>query len=275
MTGTVQFTVVDAFAVRPFSGNPVAVVEAEGQIDDFLAQQIARQFNLSETTFVDRRDDGDFDVRVFTPVNELPLAGHPLLGTAAHLGALYGKRKLKLHTRGGCMRARVHDWHVELEQPVGVGLPYEHAIEAQAALRVLDLTAPVELYDVGPRHVFVGCADLDVLEALVPDHRALADHANVAFICYALTTDGVHARMFSPAYGVVEDAATGSAAVPLLEHVRRCYDYSEDQLHIVQGRSLGRESHLAAHHRSGELTGWVGGWTRRRMEGRLRIDDVE
>lgn len=271
---TVQFAVVDAFALRPFSGNPVAIVEAEGHIDDILAQQIAGQFNLSETTFIDKRSDGDFDIRIFTPVNQLPLAGHPLLGTAAYLGSAYNRRELTMHTRGGLLRARINDSHVELEQPMSSGVPYERALEAQKALGVRAPTSPVKIYDVGPRHVLVGCENTNQLDALTPDHHALASHIDVAFICYAPTAEGVIARMFSPAYGVVEDAATGSAAVPLLKHAQTHHAHLGNLLHIVQGRSLGRESHITALHTPGDSTGWVSGMTRLRMDGRLRIDDV-
>src|ERR1051325_5073549 len=89
---TARYLVVDVFARAPLEGNGLAVFPDPGSVDPSLMQKIAREINLSETTFVSGVDGGGYDVRIFTPSDELPFAGHPTLGTAwvlrRHLGLL-------------------------------------------------------------------------------------------------------------------------------------------------------------------------------------------
>ncbi|MDH4223475.1 MAG: PhzF family phenazine biosynthesis protein, partial [candidate division Zixibacteria bacterium] len=78
------FYIVDVFAERKYSGNQLAVFRDAGEIPDSEMQQIAREMNYSETTFIlsEKEKDGGYDVRIFTPQREVPFAGHPTLGTA-------------------------------------------------------------------------------------------------------------------------------------------------------------------------------------------------
>jgi PhzF family phenazine biosynthesis protein len=85
--GTYQYVVADVFTDIPLEGNPVAVFVDSAGIPPERMQQIAQEMHLSETVFVlSAENDGDVRVRIFTPVNELPFAGHPTLGTAIVLG---------------------------------------------------------------------------------------------------------------------------------------------------------------------------------------------
>ncbi|MDP5993796.1 phenazine biosynthesis protein PhzF, partial [Pseudomonas aeruginosa] len=93
--------------------------------------------------------------------------------------------------------------------------------ELLAALGLKGSTFPIEVYRNGPRHVFVGLESVAALSALHPDHRALCDFPDLAVNCFAGAGRHWRSRMFSPAYGVVEDAATGSAAGPLAIHLAR------------------------------------------------------
>ena len=79
-----HYHLVDVFTDRPFGGNPLAVFANGGGIPDALMQAIAKELNLSETTFVSAPDEKnhDYRVRIFTPASELPMAGHPTIGTA-------------------------------------------------------------------------------------------------------------------------------------------------------------------------------------------------
>ncbi len=87
------YTVVDAFARQPLAGNPVAVFFDAGDLTTRTMQLIAAEMRLSEVTFVlPARDGGDAWIRIFTPVNELPFAGHPILGTAVALSQALGRR---------------------------------------------------------------------------------------------------------------------------------------------------------------------------------------
>ncbi|MBP0030221.1 PhzF family phenazine biosynthesis protein [Roseofilum sp. Guam] len=81
---SVPFYIVDVFAVKPYSGNQLAVILNAGELTTETMQTIAKEINFSETTFIlgDRPENGGYRVRIFTPVQELPFAGHPTLGTA-------------------------------------------------------------------------------------------------------------------------------------------------------------------------------------------------
>jgi len=247
-----EYTVVDAFTRRPLAGNPVAVFFEAADLDDVQMQAIAQELNLSEVTFVlPPERGGDARIRIFTPVNELPFAGHPLLGTAVALGRPQAADGLLLETAMGIIPIRLrHDdaaTSVRMQQPVPTWAPYEHETHLLAALGVAVSTTPVEVYRNGPRHVFVGLADVSALAAVRPDHRALAELPDMAANCFA--GDGRHwrTRMFSPAYGVTEDAATGSAAGPLAVHLARhgLARYGEE-LEIHQGVEMGRPSVMFA-----------------------------
>jgi trans-2,3-dihydro-3-hydroxyanthranilate isomerase len=247
-----EYVVVDAFSRRPLEGNPVAVFFAADDLTGDQMQRIANEMHLSEVTFVlSARNDGDYWIRIFTPVNELPFAGHPLLGTAVALGQKLDSARLSLETAMGTIPVEIGDdcgaVTVRMRQPVPTWEPYERADELLAALGVDTSTAPVEAYRNGPRHVFVGLPSIAALSALRPDHRGLAEFPDMAANCFAGSGRGWRARMFSPAYGVVEDAATGSAAGPLAIHLARhgFADYGR-RIEIWQGVEIGRPSLMLA-----------------------------
>lgn len=246
------YMVVDAFASEPLLGNPVAVFFDSEDLTGETMQRIAKEMNLSEVTFVlPAEQDGDARIRIFTPVNELPFAGHPMLGTAFALGRTWGRDRLLLETAMGAIPFELGTrdgaaW-VRMEQPVPRWKPYDHATELLAALGAHSSTAPVEIYHNGPRHVFVGLSDVEALSALHPDHRALSHFPDMAANCFARADGGWRTRMFSPAYGVVEDAATGSAAGPLAIHLAR-HGFAEygQEIRITQGVEMGRPSVMRA-----------------------------
>ncbi len=220
-----RYVVIDAFASEPLQGNPVAVFFDCDDLSGERMQRMAREMNLSESTFVLRpQQDGDARIRIFTPVNELPFAGHPLLGTAIALGAETDKDRLFLETRMGTVPFALErqDGKVvacSMQQPIPTWEHFSRPAELLAALGLKGSTFPIEVYRNGPRHVFVGLESVAALSALHPDHRALCDFPDLAVNCFAGAGRHWRSRMFSPAYGVVEDAATGSAAGPLAIHL--------------------------------------------------------
>lgn len=247
-----EYIVVDAFARTPLEGNPVAVFLDAADLTGELMQRIAKEMNLSEVTFVlPAEQGGDARIRIFTPVNELPFAGHPLLGTAVALGRTLKEDRLRLETAMGVIPFELaHDEDastVRMRQPVPTWEPYEHREELLVALGVAETVAPVEIYRNGPRHVFVGLESVAALSALRPDHRALSAFEDMAANCFAGSGTHWRTRMFSPAYGVVEDAATGSAAGPLAIHLARhgLAGYGQ-HLEILQGVEMGRPSLMLA-----------------------------
>lgn len=246
-----EYLVVDAFAERPLEGNPVAVFFDAADLPAALMRRIAGEMNLSEVAFVlPPEHGGDARIRIFTPVCELPFAGHPLLGTAVAIEDVWGRDRLRLETAMGIVPVELDPGaapFVRMGHPIPTWAPYEHAGELLAALGVADSTVPVEVYRNGPRHVFVGMADVPALSALNPDHRALAAFPDMAANCFAGAGNRWRNRMFSPAYGVVEHAATGSAAGSLAVHLARhgLAGYGQD-LEIVQGVEIGRPSPMLA-----------------------------
>jgi len=248
------YAVADVFTENPLEGNPVAVFfDAQG-LEAHDMQRIARELNLSETTFVFPPPAGaDVHVRIFTPVNELPFAGHPTLGTAIVLGQRGHSGTLRMATamgtipfelkrdREGVVRA------ASMQQPVPTWLPYEHAGVLIDGLGIEGSTLPVEVYHIGPRHVFVGLPTIEALSAVKPDLRVLATLPDVAVNCFAGEGRHWRMRMFSPAYGVAEDAATGSAAGPLALHlIRHGLLEFGTTIDILQGVEMGRRSLMRA-----------------------------
>lgn len=248
-----RYIVVDVFTDTPLRGNPVAVFLDAGDLTADLMQRIAQELNLSETTFVlPAENDGDVRVRIFTPVNELPFAGHPTLGTAIALGEHVPGDRLAMETWMGTIPFELHRAggrvvSARMRQPVPIWEPYAQAGHLLTALGLESSTLPIEVYRNGPRHVFVGLPDVEALSAVRPDLRALSEHEDVAANCFAPEGPRWRARMFSPAYGVAEDAATGSAAGPLAIHLMRHGLVAfGTEIEIRQGVEMGRTSVMRA-----------------------------
>jgi trans-2,3-dihydro-3-hydroxyanthranilate isomerase len=248
-----DYIVVDAFTRTPLEGNPVAVFFVDDALPAQRMQRIAREMNLSEVVFVmPPKQGGDVHVRIFTPVNELPFAGHPLLGTAVALRHIKAQDRFVFETGMGLVPFEVQAdapgiAHVTMQQPIPTWTRYEHAERLLAALGVDSSVLPIEAYRNGPRHVFVTCPDASALADVRPDHRALAQFEDMSAMCLAPAGDHWRCRMFSPAYGVTEDAATGSAAGPIAIHLARHGRIAWGQpLHLLQGVEIHRPSHMHA-----------------------------
>lgn len=253
VAGKHPYVVADAFTSTPLEGNPVAVFFDADDLSSERMQQIAGEMNLSECTFVLGPREGAYArIRIFTPVNELPFAGHPMLGTAVVLGDLTDRDGFLLETAMGVIpfefdRSGGRVVAARMRQPIPTWEPYEYARELLEALGLQDSVLPVEIYHNGPRHVYVGLPGIEELSAVEPDQRALARFPDMATNCFAGSGRHWRSRMFSPAYGVVEDAATGSAAGPFALHLaRRGLVEFGQRIEIVQGVEMGRRSTMLA-----------------------------
>lgn len=248
-----RYVVADVFATTPLLGNPVAVFLDGVGLSTERMQQIAREMNLSETTFVLPAEAGGYArVRVFTPVNELPFAGHPLLGTAIALADADPVESMELETHQATIPFTFHRsaegvLSATMRQPVPEWQPYELLETLLLGVDVMEPILPVEVYRNGPRHVFVGVRNIAALSRIQPDLRVLAELPDVAVNCFAGNGYRWRSRMFSPAYGVAEDAATGSAAGPLAVHLARhgLIEFGR-QIEIKQGVEMGRPSTMLA-----------------------------
>ena len=247
------YVVADVFTDTPLQGNPVAVFLDAAGLSIETMQRAARELNLSETVFVLGAYPGaDARIRIFTPVTELPFAGHPVLGTAFVLGEMMGLEVVRLATEGGIVPVALtrRDGTIvdgEMEQPLPSWQPFDRAEALLDALGAGSPRVPIELYDNGPRHVFVVLGDEAEVAELTPDLGALAALGALGVSCCAVAGDHVKTRVFAPGMGVAEDPATGSAAGPLAVHLARhgLARYGQ-QLEIRQGAEIARPSILYA-----------------------------
>jgi trans-2,3-dihydro-3-hydroxyanthranilate isomerase len=249
------YTLLDVFTDTPLQGNQLAVFTDAQGIPEPDMQRIARELNLSETVFVFAPDyDGDARIRIFTPGGELPFAGHPVLGSAIVIAKSLFKDAVTLETPGGPVPVRLRlgqegervssGW---MAQPIPTWEPYAQQQELLAALGVERSLLPVEIYDNGPRHVYVQLDSVEAVAALAPHMGALAALGQVEANCFAGSGRHWKTRMFAPALGVPEDPATGSAAGPLAVHLSRHGRIGfGDEIEISQGAEIGRPSLLYA-----------------------------
>ena len=249
-----RYVVADVFTDTPLEGNQLAVFTDARDLDELTMQALALELGLSETVFVlPAREGGTVRIRIFTPRNEIPFAGHPCLGTAFVLGAPLQLGTIALETGSGIVP-------VELErdpsgkivfgrmtQPLPTVAPYERADELMAALGVESSQLPVEVYDNGVRHAYVVLPSKEDVAGLRPDLSALAEVDLVGANACAGAGTSWKVRMFAPGFGVAEDPATGSAAGPLACHLGRhgLVPWGEE-IEIEQGTELGRRSTLYA-----------------------------
>jgi PhzF family phenazine biosynthesis protein len=203
---------IDAFADRPFRGNPAAACILEELKDDLWMQNVAREMNLSETAFLIRQPDG-FDLRWFTPVAEVDLCGHATLASAHLLwedGVLPRSEQARFHTKSGLLTASWKDGWIEMDFPAE---PERHEVppkELITALGVMPLyTGRNRLND-----WLVEIESENALRALAPDLSLLRSvpmrGVMVTARSIAKQFDFV-SRFFAPAIGIDEDPVTGSA----------------------------------------------------------------
>ncbi|GLZ02070.1 PhzF family phenazine biosynthesis protein [Actinoplanes sp. NBRC 103695] len=249
-----EYSLADVFTTTSLAGNPVAVFDVAAAVPEALMQPIARELNLSETVFVLPGDgSADVRVRIFTPVNELPFAGHPTMGTAIVLGSARPGHTMTMGTGRGVVPFtfdRDSDGRIlsaTMRQPVPTWQPYEHTEVLLRSLGAIEPVTAVDAYRNGPRHVLVGFGSVEELSAVRPDLQVIATLPDMSAICFAGSGSRWRMRMFSPAYGVTEDAGTGSAAGPLAIHlIRHSLVSPDDWIEIRQGVEMGRPSTMWA-----------------------------
>jgi trans-2,3-dihydro-3-hydroxyanthranilate isomerase len=249
-----RYVICDVFTDTPLAGNPVAVFTDGRDVETDRMQKLARETNLSETVFVlPAEQGGHARIRIFTPAQEIPFAGHPTLGTAFVLAAPLQLIEIRLETGSGIVPVAleregariVFGW---MEQPIPTIEPYAGEAELLAAIGVERSELPVEVYDNGLKHVYVTLASEDEVAALRPDLGKLADLPGVMGVnCIAGSGTKWKTRMFAPSGGVPEDPATGSAAGPLALHAARHgrIDFGQE-IEISQGVEIARPSTLHA-----------------------------
>jgi trans-2,3-dihydro-3-hydroxyanthranilate isomerase len=249
---SLDYVVADVFTDVALAGNQLAVFPDASNVPDELLQPLAREIGFSETTFV---YDGD-RVRIFTPGQELPFAGHPVLGTAAVLTVMRGTDRIELVTGRGPIEVTFDaNRRGRMTQPVPTWAPFTgDESELFAAIGVEASELPVEVYDNGVHHLYVVLGSIAEVSALRPN-LALIERSLGAVGVNCVAGEGSHwrSRMFGLGLGVTEDPATGSAAGPLAVHLARHgrIDWGEE-ITIAQGVEMLRPSTLYAVARGSE-----------------------
>jgi trans-2,3-dihydro-3-hydroxyanthranilate isomerase len=298
-----RFVTADVFTERAFGGNPLAVLPDAHGVAPARMQQIAREFNLSETVFVLPPDDGAHtrSLRIFTPAHEVPFAGHPTVGTALVLAAigaieLEGETTRITFEEGAgpvpvAIRA-VGDRAVSAEltapEAPAVGpAPAAPALAAMLGLAPADLRTDAGLpaaASTGLPFVIVELTDAAALARARLDHalwRGLLADAEARLV-FLFTRDvagldvDFRARMFAPSGGIEEDQATGSAAAALGGWLG-LHELETDgtaRYVIAQGLEMGRPSRLeiAIERRAGQVVAVrVGGGAVLVSEGTIEV----
>jgi trans-2,3-dihydro-3-hydroxyanthranilate isomerase len=250
-----RYVVADVFTDEPLAGNQLAVFTDGRDLSDVDMQTLAREMNLPETVFVlpPTAEDADVRIRIFTPAEELPFAGHPTLGSAFVLGGPLSKMVIRLETAAGVVPVELDREGPQIvfgrmEQPIP---PWEAVADPGpilAALGVERSELPVERYELGPGHVYIALASPEEVKRLSPDGAALARATNDGVNCFAhVEGESWKTRMFLPRQGIPEDPATGSAAGPLAIHLARHGRIAfGEQIRISQGAEINRPSTLFA-----------------------------
>ncbi len=294
-----RYYICDVFTDTRFGGNQLAVLpEAQG-LSDRQMQQIAREFNFSESTFVLPPERGhDRRVRIFTPATEVPFAGHPNVGTAftlatiGALGSIDGSLTITFEEKAGLVpititRRNGAIW-CELSAPAPLSLGPVVARELLAAAvglapeDVITTTHPPQVASVGLPFVVAELRDRRALE------RARVNGAGLDAIKALGVVPDIHlyfrsgdefdlrTRMFAPYDGVPEDPATGSAncALAALLTQERRESSGAFNYRIAQGVEMGRPSVLEARSekRDGAVSGtWIGGASVLVSEGTIEV----
>jgi PhzF family phenazine biosynthesis protein len=225
------YRIVNVFTVGddPFSGNPLAVFEDATGVDDDRMQAIARQLNLSETTFVTGLggDGVDADVRIFTPEYELPFAGHPTLGTASVVSSLLsGRDRVVLGMPAGRVPVAGNGSRWVLTTAVAPSTrPVDVATEDLAAMVGVE---PGEIaegplwVDTGVEQLILPLTSVDAVRRAQADPRLLRTHGEsnrgeaLVYLWAPTGDETVEARLFfTQGAGAIEDPATGSACANL------------------------------------------------------------
>lgn len=258
------FYIVDVFAEKKYAGNQLAVFREAGELSSNEMQQLARETNFSETTFIlqDGERDGGYDVRIFTPGEEVPFAGHPTLGTAhiirneilkgkaeaILLNLKVGKIPVTFGKNGYC-------WMKQIEPEFGKPHPAE-AIAAILGLPVFDIDAryPVQEVSTGLPFFIVPLKTIAALKTAKVDRDKyfayIKDSSAKGILVFCPQAheaqNDISVRVFVDCYGIPEDPATGSGNGCLAGYLVKHRYFGKDSIDIrsEQGYEIGRPSLL-------------------------------
>lgn len=259
-----KFYQVDVFTDRVFGGNPLAVFVGPGDMNEATHLEIAREMNLSETTFVypPENPKADFKVRIFTPGKEIPFAGHPTLGTA-HI--LWETEKISsasesviLELNAGLVKVTRSQENLFMDQPLPDFGDLVGAVDQVAeALSIdpseIDSRFPLQIVSTGFPALYVPLTSLSAIQRVELNFTVLREILGGVDMIYVFTGETrepestVHSRAFAPFIGIPEDPATGSAAGALGAYLVRhkvIGNLDSSAIVIEQGFEMSRPSKI-------------------------------
>ena len=255
----IPFYQVDVFTDHIFGGNPLAVFTEGQKLKEEDLQKIAREMNLSETSFVypSTKNEADFDVRIFTPTREIPFAGHPTLGSAYVLRK-YGattENPLRLNFKAGVIPVSIEGDRSFMQHPPAQILheliPSKIIAEALGIpLSSLDGNLPIKVVTTGFPALFVPVNSLSVINKIAINTQTLNEVLDplkidmiYPFCRETLNPNNtVHSRAFAPSLGILEDPATGSVAGAMGAYWASLSNEVDISMVIEQGYAMQRPS---------------------------------
>ncbi|HEY1283526.1 MAG TPA: PhzF family phenazine biosynthesis protein [Steroidobacteraceae bacterium] len=299
-----RYSTLDVFTDRPFGGNPLAVFCDQAQLPDARMQEIAREFNLSETVFIVPPSDPRAlrRLRIFTPASELPFAGHPTIG-AVHVLVDEGIANIAGATGDFAVECALGLVPIKVQRraegppflqlttsrlpEVREDVPSRAELARLISLNESDIVVEgdfAQAWSCGVPFLFVPVRDREALGRAAPDSAAWKQLLGGAWASQAfvfcrdpeLATSNLRARMFAPQFGIAEDPATGVAAAAFAGYLAARESVKSGTLRWVveQGFEMGRPSllHVEADRAEGKLTAVrVGGTAVRMSEGTLTV----
>jgi len=265
---SLSFWIVDVFAESRFAGNQLAVFTDAGHLSSEQMQQIAKEINFSETTFILSSElrNGGYDVRIFTPAKELPFAGHPTLGTAFVIQQTIARQpveQINLNLQVGQIPVNLH---YEGAQPQVLWMKpnsptFGESVTAEAIAPVLSLTPedidlrfPVQVVSTGVPFLIVPLKSLSALQKIKVNLDPLftlvenLSAREIFVFCPETRNPENHfsARMFAHFLGIPEDPATGSANACFAGYLSQHEYLGSDEVDVCveQGYEMGRPSLL-------------------------------
>jgi trans-2,3-dihydro-3-hydroxyanthranilate isomerase len=278
----INYYIVDVFSEGKYTGNPLAVFKNAGNLSDNEMQQIAKEINYSETTFImsDVKNEGGYDVRIYTPNEEIPFAGHPALGTAyiIHNEELNGSsEKVILNFRGGQIPVSFNNqdevlWMKQNEPTFGKVLDIDKVSDVlNIDKENIDDRFPIQEVSTGLPVIIVPLKSLEAVKKVRINkelYLELIKHTDAkAIMVFSPETykseNDLNVRDFAEYYGIPEDAATGSANGCLASYLIK-YQYfnkSKINIRVEQGYEIERPSllFLKAEDNNKKINVYVGG----------------
>ncbi len=282
---THAFTIVDVFAEKKYAGNQLAVFTDAGEISDKEMQLFAKEMNYSETTFVlsNKKRNGGYDVRIFTPAEEIPFAGHPTLGTAFVIQQEIIRKpveKVILNLGVGQIpvalsfsKGEVDELWMEQKHPE-FGEVLDKSVIAKALTieeEDIDERFPVQEVSTGLPFMIVPLKTLDAVKKARVDRAVFFDliaktEAKAPLIFCPETYNSkndLNCRVFVDYYNIPEDPATGSANGCLAGYLVKHRYFGGTRIHVrvEQGYEIGRPSllYLKAEEKGEAIDVLVGG----------------